>query len=90
MSSAKQQVRDALRDGETPTRAKTTCREVAQQCQGEGDADVGVDMVLGYPAKSQLEPIRNEIVTELKRDSRRRQVTLSTHEDRFALGAVAG
>ncbi|MGZ8211783.1 MAG: iron-sulfur cluster carrier protein ApbC [Burkholderiales bacterium] len=66
MSVAEQQVLDALKELTDPnTRKDYVSSKSARNVKVEGDT-VSVDIVLGYPAKTQLEPIRREVVARLK------------------------
>jgi ATP-binding protein involved in chromosome partitioning len=66
MAVSEQQVLDALKDLTDPnTRKDYVSTKSARNVKVEGDK-VSVDILLGYPAKSQLEPIRKEITAKLK------------------------
>src|SRR6187431_1623746 len=66
MAVTEQQVLDALKELTDPnTRKDYVSSKSARNVKVEGDA-VSVDILLGYPAKTQIEPIRNEIVSKLK------------------------
>jgi len=66
MPVTEQQVLDALKELTDPnTRKDYVSSKSARNVKVEGDA-VSVDILLGYPAKTQIEPIRNEIVSKLK------------------------
>src|SRR3954447_11932397 len=66
MALTEQQVLDALKELTDPnTRKDYVSTKSARNVKVEGDA-VSVDILLGYPAKTQIEPIRNEIVSKLK------------------------
>jgi len=66
MAVTEQQVLDALKELTDPnTRKDYVSSRSARNVKVEGDA-VSVDILLGYPAKSQIEPIRREIVARLK------------------------
>ncbi|MGZ8197767.1 MAG: iron-sulfur cluster carrier protein ApbC [Burkholderiales bacterium] len=66
MPVAEQQVLDALKELTDPnTRKDYVSSKSARNVKVEGDT-VSVDIVLGYPAKTQLEPIRREVVARLK------------------------
>ena len=60
------QVLDALKELTDPnTRKDYVTSKSARNVKVEGDK-VSVDVLLGYPAKSQIEPIRREIAAKLK------------------------
>jgi len=66
MAITEQQVLDALKELTDPnTRKDYVSSKSARNIKGEGDK-VAVDILLGYPAKSQVEPIRREIAAKLK------------------------
>ena len=66
MAVSEQQVLDALKDLTDPnTRKDYVSTKSARNVKIEGDK-VSIDILLGYPAKSQLEPIRKEIAAKLK------------------------
>ncbi len=66
MAVTEQQVQDALKELVDPnTRKDYVTGKSAKNVKVEGDR-VSVDVVLGYPAKSQIEPIRKEITDKLK------------------------
>ncbi|MGE5525240.1 MAG: iron-sulfur cluster carrier protein ApbC [Rhodospirillaceae bacterium] len=66
MAVTEQQVQDALKQLTDPnTRKDYVTGKSAKNVKVEGDR-VSVDIVLGYPAKSQIEPIRKEITAKLK------------------------
>jgi ATP-binding protein involved in chromosome partitioning len=66
MAVTEQQVQDALRELIDPnTRKDYVSSKSAKSIKVEGDR-VSVDIVLGYPAKSQIEPIRREVTAKLK------------------------
>ncbi|MGZ9080422.1 MAG: P-loop NTPase, partial [Burkholderiales bacterium] len=66
MPVAEQQVLDVLKELTDPnTRKDYVSSKSARNVKVEGDT-VSVDIVLGYPAKTQLEPIRREVVARLK------------------------
>jgi len=66
MAVTEQQVQDALRELTDPnTRKDYLATKSARNVKVEGDR-VAVDIVLGYPAKSQLEPIRQQVTAKLK------------------------
>jgi ATP-binding protein involved in chromosome partitioning len=66
MAITEQQVQEALKELVDPnTRMDYVTTKSARNIKIEGDKVV-VDILLGYPAKSQLEPIRQEIARKLK------------------------
>ncbi|HXF67353.1 MAG TPA: iron-sulfur cluster carrier protein ApbC [Burkholderiales bacterium] len=66
MAVTEQQVQDALRQLIDPnTRKDYVTTRSARNIKVEGDR-VSVEIVLGYPAKSQLEPIRQQVLEKLK------------------------
>ncbi|MBI2295729.1 MAG: iron-sulfur cluster carrier protein ApbC [Betaproteobacteria bacterium] len=66
MAVTEQQVQDALKQLTDPnTRKDYVTTKSARNIKVEGDK-VSVDLLLGYPAKSQLEPIRQEVTRKLK------------------------
>jgi len=66
MAVTEQQVLDALKELTDPnTRKDYVASKSARNVKVEGDK-VSVDILLGYPAKSQIEPIRKEIAAKLK------------------------
>ena len=66
MAVTEQQVQDALRELVDPnTRKDFVSSKSARNIKVEGD-NVTVDVLLGYPAKSQIEPIRKAIATKLR------------------------
>jgi ATP-binding protein involved in chromosome partitioning len=66
MAITEQQVRDALAQLVDPnTRKDYVSGKSVKSVKVEG-GNVAVDILLGYPAKSQLEPIRREITARLK------------------------
>ncbi|HEY9445728.1 MAG TPA: iron-sulfur cluster assembly protein, partial [Burkholderiales bacterium] len=66
MAVTEQQVQDALRELIDPnTRKDYVSSKSARNIKVDGDR-VAVEIVLGYPAKSQIEPIRREIAARLK------------------------
>ncbi len=66
MAVTEQQVLDALKELTDPnTRKDYVSSKSARNVKVEGDK-VSVDILLGYPAKSQIEPIRREITAKLK------------------------
>src|ERR1043165_4938179 len=66
MAVTEQQVLDALKELTDPnTRKDYVASKSARNVKVEGDK-VSVDVLLGYPAKSQIEPIRREIAAKLK------------------------
>jgi ATP-binding protein involved in chromosome partitioning len=66
MAVTEQQVLDALKELTDPnTRKDYVSSKSARNVKVEGDR-VSVDILLGYPAKSQLEPIRREIGAKLR------------------------
>ena len=61
-----EQVQDALRELKDPNTQKDyVSTKAARNIKVDGDK-VSVEILLGYPAKSQLEPIRDEITRKLK------------------------
>ena len=66
MAVTEQQVLDALKELTDPnTRKDYVSSKSARNVKVEGDR-VSVDILLGYPAKSQIEPIRREVTAKLK------------------------
>ena len=66
MAITEQQVQDALKELTDPnTRKDYVSTKSARNIKVEGDK-VSVDILLGYPAKSQVEPIRQEVTQKLK------------------------
>src|SRR5688572_32515119 len=66
MPVTEQQVLDALKELTDPnTRKDFVSSKSARNVKVEGDT-VSVDVLLGYPAQTQIEPIRGEIVAKLK------------------------
>jgi ATP-binding protein involved in chromosome partitioning len=66
MPVTEQQVLDALKELTDPnTRKDFVSSKSARNVKVEGDS-VSVDILLGYPAKTQIEPIRRDIVAKLK------------------------
>ena len=66
MAVTEQQVQDALKQLTDPnTRKDYVTTKSARNIKVEGD-NISVDLLLGYPAKSQLEPIRQEVTQKLK------------------------
>ena len=66
MAPTEQHVLDALKELTDPnTRKDYVASKSARNVKVEGDK-VSLDVVLGYPAKSQIEPIRREITEKLK------------------------
>jgi ATP-binding protein involved in chromosome partitioning len=66
MAVTEQQVLDALKELTDPnTRKDFVSSKSARNVKVEGD-NVSLDVVLGYPAKSQVEPIRKEIAARLR------------------------
>ena len=66
MAVTEQQIQDALRELTDPnTRKDYVSSKSARNIKVDGDR-VTVEIVLGYPAKSQIEPIRREIAARLK------------------------
>ena len=66
MAITEQQVQDALKSLTDPnTRKDYVSTKSARNIKVEGDS-ISVDVLLGYPAKSQVEPIRDEITKALK------------------------
>ena len=66
MAVTEQQVQDALKALVDPnTRKDYVSGKSARSIKVEGD-NVAVDVLLGYPAKSQVEPIRKEIAAKLR------------------------
>ena len=67
MAVTEQQVQEALRQLVDPnTRKDYVTTKSAKNIKIDGD-NVSVDILLGYPAKSQIEPIRKEVTAALKR-----------------------
>jgi ATP-binding protein involved in chromosome partitioning len=66
MAVTEQQIQDALKNLVDPnTRKDYVSTKSARNIKLDGDR-VSVDILLGYPAKSQLEPIRQEVTKALK------------------------
>jgi ATP-binding protein involved in chromosome partitioning len=66
MAVTEQQIQDALKELTDPnTRKDYVASKSAKNIKVDGDK-VSLDVVLGYPAKSQIEPIRKEITAKLK------------------------
>ena len=66
MAVTEQQVQDVLRNLVDPnTRKDYVSTKAAKSVKVDGDK-VSVEIVLGYPAKSQLEPIREQVAKALK------------------------
>ena len=66
MALSEQQVQEALKNLIDPnTRRDFVTAKSVRSVKVDGDK-VAVDILLGYPAKSQLEPIRQEITRALK------------------------
>ncbi|MDB5864252.1 MAG: Fe-S-binding ATPase [Betaproteobacteria bacterium] len=66
MAVTEQQVLDALKELTDPnTRKDFVSSKSARNVKVEGE-NVSLDVVLGYPAKSQVEPIRREITARLR------------------------
>ena len=66
MTITVEQVQEALRELTDPnTKKDYVATKSARNIKVDGDA-VSVEILLGYPAKSQLEPIREEITRKLK------------------------
>ena len=66
MAVTEQQVQDALKQLiDSNTRKDYVSTKSARNIKVEGDK-VSLDVLLGYPAKSQLEPIRQEVAQKLK------------------------
>jgi len=66
MAVTEQQVLEALKELTDPnTRKDYVASKSARNVQVEGE-NVSVDIVLGYPAKSQIDPIRKEIAEKLR------------------------
>src|SRR6476660_9294739 len=66
MAVAEQQVLDALKELIDPnTRKDYASSKSARNVKVDGDK-VSVEILLGYPAKSQIEPIRREVSAKLK------------------------
>jgi ATP-binding protein involved in chromosome partitioning len=66
MAVTEQQVQDALKELIDPnTRKDYVSTKSVRNIKVEGDR-VAVDILLGYPAKTQVEPIRQEITQKLK------------------------
>ena len=73
MAITEQQVQAALKEIIDPNTGKdyVTGKE-ARNIKIDGD-NVSLDILLGYPAKTQVEPIRKQVVAKLKDHPRRRQ-----------------
>src|SRR5688500_13223729 len=66
MAVTEQQVLDALKELTDPnTRKDYVSSKSARNVKVEGD-NVSLDVLLGYPAKSQIDPIRKEIAAKLR------------------------
>ncbi len=66
MAITEQQVLDALKELVDPnTRKDYVSSKSARNVKVEGD-NVSVEVLLGYPAKSQIDPLRKEITAKLK------------------------
>src|ERR671915_706489 len=66
MAVTEQQVLDALKELTDPnTRKDYVAGKSARNVKVDGEK-ISVDILLGYPAKSQLEPIRRDIAAKLK------------------------
>src|SRR5215216_534302 len=66
MAITESQVLEALKELTDPnTRKDYVSSKSARNVKVEGD-NVSVDILLGYPAKSQIEPIRKEVAARLK------------------------
>src|SRR5215216_6366849 len=66
MAVTEQHVLDALKELTDPnTRKDYVASKSARNVKVEGD-NVSVDIILGYPAKSQIDPIRKEITAKLR------------------------
>ncbi|MGQ0752804.1 MAG: iron-sulfur cluster carrier protein ApbC [Betaproteobacteria bacterium] len=66
MAVTEQQVQDALKQLVDPnTRKDYVSSKSARNIRVEGE-NVAVDVLLGYPARSQIEPIRRDITSKLK------------------------
>jgi ATP-binding protein involved in chromosome partitioning len=66
MAITEQQIQDALKELVDPNTGKDyVAGKAAKNIKVDG-ADVSLDILLGYPAKSQIEPIRKQIITRLK------------------------
>jgi ATP-binding protein involved in chromosome partitioning len=77
MTITVEQVQDALRELTDPNTHKDyVATKSARNIKVEGD-NVSLEILLGYPAKSQLEPIREEITRKLKSLSGVGQVSAS-------------
>jgi ATP-binding protein involved in chromosome partitioning len=67
MAITEQQVQETLQRLVDPnTRKDYVTSKSARNIKVEGD-NIAVDILLGYPAKSQIEPLRKEIATALKK-----------------------
>lgn len=66
MAITEQQIQDALKQLVDPNTGKDyVSGKSAKNIKVDG-ADVSLDVLLGYPAKSQIEPIRKQIIAKLK------------------------
>jgi ATP-binding protein involved in chromosome partitioning len=66
MAVTEQQVQDALKQLTDPnTRADYVSTKSARNIKVDGD-NVSVEILLGYPAKTQLEPVRRQVAEKLK------------------------
>ncbi len=87
MAITEQQVQAALKELTDPNTGKdyVTGKE-AKNIKIDGD-DVSLDIVLGYPAKTQVEPIRKAVIAKLKGISGHRRCQRECHhKDRHACG----
>ena len=67
MAITEQQIQDALKELVDPNTGKDyVTGKAAKNIKVDG-SDVSLDILLGYPAKSQIEPIRKQIIERLKK-----------------------
>ena len=67
MAITEQQIQDALKELVDPNTGKDyVAGKAAKNIKVDG-SDVSLDILLGYPAKSQIEPIRKQIIERLKK-----------------------
>jgi len=79
MAIAEQQVQEALKQLTDPnTRKDFVTTKSARHIKVDGDK-VSVDILLGYPAKSQIEPIRQLVEQQLRSVPGVRQVDVNVH-----------
>ncbi|MFA7270410.1 MAG: iron-sulfur cluster carrier protein ApbC [Sterolibacterium sp.] len=66
MSISEQQVQSVLKEIVDPNTGKDFVSSRAARNIKVSDADVALDIELGYPARTQIEPIRQQVVAKLK------------------------